>query len=77
MKNGISQWGVGMKDGEVKIRICAANETLRRLVEDALREALDSFGYSVWASGMDMETGVREIAFERTEEEIERYEPNG
>ena len=77
MNQGMAQWGKTMKDGEVKIRICAANETLRRMVEEALREVLDSFGYSIWASGMDMETGVREIAFERTKEEIGRVEQDG
>ncbi len=36
-------------------------------LDDCLENALKEFGYKKWASGMEIKTGVRDLAFEKKE----------
>ena len=51
-----------LKENELKIFYSGGpNKDL----EDKLKELLGAFGYDMWASGMDIQTGVRDLAFDR------------
>jgi len=34
-------------------------------LDEAIREAMKQLGYKNWASGMDLTTGVRDLAFDK------------
>ena len=51
-----------MRHGELKIYYEGRHG---RQLDDALIECLRQFGYKFWASGYDLEEGVRDLAFKQ------------
>lgn len=50
-----------LKNSELKIFY---GDPMNEKLDKAIKETLKKFGYSWWASGFDIETGVRDLAFD-------------
>ena len=53
-----------LKPGELKIYY---DDLLNTALDKALEKVLKGFGYRRWASGVDLTTGVRDLAFDKKE----------
>ena len=42
---------------------------IREVLDDEISKAVGKFGYTRWASGINTETRVRDLAFDKTEDE--------
>ena len=56
---------VEIETGELRVYY-KANEKIDRDMDETIEMSLKSFGYIRWASGYNFETGVRDLAFERS-----------
>jgi len=56
--------GKNMKNNELKI-IYKVEERLDRKLDDALEDCLKKLGWRRWASGYELETKERDLAFEK------------
>ena len=50
-----------VKENELKVFYAGG---LDEVLDDAIEECLKPFGYSRWASGQEIETEIRDLAFE-------------
>ena len=57
-----------LKEGELRIFYHTGESGIDAFFEGWMETALKAFGYKRWASGMEIETGVRDIAFEKIQE---------
>ncbi|GAG48532.1 unnamed protein product, partial [marine sediment metagenome] len=64
--------GVELKEGQLSI-FYNEGMTINSELDTALREVLRKFGYHWWASGCNLITGVRDLAFKQVQEREDDY----
>ena len=58
-----------LKSGE--LRVYYSGDLIDTGIEEAIEKVVESYGMKFWASGMDMETNVRDVCYEKKPFHIE------